>query len=365
MKLTLDGLTIAPAQVWGNVRLVPLLREEPLVDLRLALRDYGEGPGVVQLDPRTIYTGYVPHGLVVSWGAEGEAIPAVDTQLGRSEKRKGGVIALTRMARSDGPRRLRFLPLHLAMEGFLGLHFGGPDFADRFWSRQALRQGMDPRTEQVIHGGDLPGLAEALAVFERHRNQAGLLIFIGDHLASVTLVGHPDDYKALHEALLTDFYGVMFAQHGWAFREVSPFEVQLEGTTFAAIRASLQRARSDWAAFALQMAAGLFPRDIEPVHVRRAGGYELIRFATRFDLSQATRDGEHIGEAIVREGRLAYLKTYRLDRGQIRRGYLLSELARHDWDPAALAASQGHRSVSRIAADLEAAGLGWMTRVPA
>lgn len=365
--LRLDGLIPAPAQVWGRVRLVPLIREQPVDDVRLALRDYSAEQllAITRVDPQTSYLSYVPHGLVMSWSPNGSPVAAVDTRLGAKEVRTPGVIVeLDKMARGLGPNALRLLPLHLAMEGFLAQHFGGPDVAYAFWSRQALRDGLSPRVEFSVRGDGVPGLAEALTVFERHRGQCGVLVFIGDQLASACAVGHPEDYVAIHDALLTDFYGTLFAQWGWAFREVQELPVTLTGRTIPEIRASLQQARSDWAAFAQAMASGLFPREVLSERVRTAGRFELIRFATDFDVKQATRDGEHIGEALVDgDGRIVYLKTYRLDRGQIRRGYLLSELARVEWDAQRLADEQGHGDLQRIVRDLEAAELGWMVHV--
>lgn len=370
MKLTLDGLQVAPAQVWGRVRLVPLVREHPIEDLRMAVREYGrdtQAIAVTRVDPRVEYLAYVPHGLVMSWSPDGEPMAAVDTRLGADEvKRPGAVVFLERMARGLGPNALRLLPLHLAMEGFLTLHFGGPDIANAYWSRRALREGLSPREERVTPGSQVPGLAEALSVFERHRGQCGILVFIGDQLASASIVGHPDDWRALHDTLLTDFYGTLFAQWGWAFREVQEIPVALEGRSVAEIRASLAVARAEWASFAESMAAGLFPREVAAQRVRRAGRFELVRFATDFQVERATRDGEHLGEALVdADGRLVYLKTYRMDRGQIRRGYLLSELARCGWDPQRLADEQGHGQVARIFADLDAAELGWMVHLAA
>lgn len=197
--LRLDGLIPAPAQVWGRVRLVPLLRDTPIDDLRLALRDYSEDQllAITRVDPQTAYLSYVPHGLVMSWSPDGSPCAAVDTRIGAKEVRQPGpIVAIERMARGLGPNALRLLPMHLAMEGFLALHFGGPDVSHAFWSRQALRDGLSPRFERSVRGEDLPGLAEALAVFERHRGQCGLLVFVGDQLASAMAVGHPNDYRA-------------------------------------------------------------------------------------------------------------------------------------------------------------------------
>ena len=49
-KLSLKGLTLAPSQVWGQIRLVPLLREEVREDLRLAQVEFNEYLTVVNQD---------------------------------------------------------------------------------------------------------------------------------------------------------------------------------------------------------------------------------------------------------------------------------------------------------------------------
>lgn len=366
MKLDLAGLTPAPAQVWGNVRLVPLLRPTPITSIRMALRDYSDQQWIAttRVDARSHYAAYVPHGLVIQWTPDGEPLAAVDTRLGAREVRKpGAVVTLDKMARGLGRNALRLLPLHLAMEGYLALHFGGPDTAQQFWSKLVRRHGLSPRTEWITRGNELPGLEEALRLFERHPDQCGVLVFVGDHLASATVVGHPEDYRALHDALITDFYGNLFSQWGWPFRDVSPFEVQLEGRTLAEIRASLAAAREDLGRWTLEMASGLLGRDLQSEVVRKAGDHRLLRFRTGFDRSRVMVDGEHIGEVLVdADGAVVYLKTYRLDRGQVRRGYLLSELARVGWDLERLATEQGHGSIARSIGDLDAAGLGFMVR---
>src|SRR5262245_38722053 len=71
-KLTLEGLSIAPSQSFGAVRLVPLIRRNVREDLRLAKRSYDERAAVVSLeggllDRGPAYISYIPHGLVVSW----------------------------------------------------------------------------------------------------------------------------------------------------------------------------------------------------------------------------------------------------------------------------------------------------------
>lgn len=359
LTLGTGGLTIRPAQVWGNVRLVPLVRDEPIQDLRLALRDYG-GTAFVDLG-RTTYTSYVPHGLVMRW-ADGVAEVPVDTRIGtREARRRGFAFELQRMVRRETRDQLRMLPLHTAMEGFLSLHFGGPDIARRCYSDRFLRHGRDPSIEMSIRGTAIDGLDEALRVFEVHEGQCGVMVFVADTLASVTLVSHPDDYLALHRALIGDFYGNLVYQHGWHQRELQTWRVELEGTDLPSIRDALARARASWAGFATQMASGLLGRTVRAERIRRTGRFQLVRFLTGHE--DAMHDGEHLGEAMITsDGELAYLKSYRLDRGQVRRASMLKRLAAHDWDPQALADHEGHGLVPRIRRDLDDCGLGWILR---
>jgi hypothetical protein len=49
-ELTLRGLEIAPSQVRGAIRIVPLLRPRVRQDLRLLRRTYNENVAVVSLE---------------------------------------------------------------------------------------------------------------------------------------------------------------------------------------------------------------------------------------------------------------------------------------------------------------------------
>src|SRR5262245_33982997 len=135
------GLATCPAQTWGSVRLVPLVRAEPIKDLRLNVKVYGDELSMVSLPDKTLYTAYVPHAFVASWTDDGTPAAAYGTQLGRPSQYMY-VRARRRMARRVDKNRLRFLPLHLALEGFLALHFGGPSMAWEEWSRQAIAHGL-------------------------------------------------------------------------------------------------------------------------------------------------------------------------------------------------------------------------------
>ncbi|WP_233587324.1 hypothetical protein [Corallococcus sp. CA049B] len=48
-RLPLTGLRLAPSQVWGSIRLVPVLRDDIPGDLRITRRSYDEDVSVVSL----------------------------------------------------------------------------------------------------------------------------------------------------------------------------------------------------------------------------------------------------------------------------------------------------------------------------
>ncbi|HEY6726605.1 MAG TPA: hypothetical protein VI197_21370, partial [Polyangiaceae bacterium] len=339
--LGLRGLELAPSQRCGAIRIVPLLRREIRSDLRLFKRSYAEDVMVVSLDgelmaPGIKYLSYVPHGLVVSWSTDGTAAAAFGTQLDSRDGKHFGkgpfsVRVAHRMARREDKNRLRLLPLHLAMEGFLALHFGGPEVAWSEYSRHALSKGLDPRGETAVPGSWIPGLEDALRIFEIHEGQVGVLLFVADALASAFVVPHPDDYGALHRTLLEDFYGTLLVHYG-LHATTAPMAAVIDETRVSSIgdlRRELASMRSEWTSFHERMAAGLVGRDLHSERVYRAGPFQLQRFATALERSAEN----HIGEAIVRDsGELEYLKTFRLSAAQTRRAFLLSQLASQHWN---------------------------------
>lgn len=333
----LTGLRTGPAQTWGAVRLVPLLRDEPITDLRLHARMYDPNDlSVVQVGARTAYTAFIPHAFVATWTDDAAPAAAYGTQLlSADDPRNPACINLSfrrRMARREEKRRLRFLPLHLALEGFLALQFNGPPIAWEEWNRKSVTRGLSPRVEAALTGASVPGLDDALRVFEIHRDQCGMMLYLADALAAAFVVPHPDDYRALHPTLLQDLYGDLIHQYAHMYPEVDAFRTRIDDKdieTVDDLRAALVRSREEWTAFHATMADGLRSAKLTHNRVYRMGRYTLSRFLPAFDL-----DGEnHIGETITdREGRLAYLKTFRLSAAQVRRGHLLAKLAEHDWN---------------------------------
>ena len=167
--LELTGLYPAPPQQFGGVTADspvtsgaaggPASRPAPYKDAfaSVALSGRIDEPGLR-------YSAYVPHGLVLSWSDDGSPVTAFGTQLGNDPARDSpakdrgrdpwAVRLVHKMVKRESDRTLRFLPQHLAMEGFLMLYFGGPEIAWSEYSRQALRDGLDPRYETVVPGRD-------------------------------------------------------------------------------------------------------------------------------------------------------------------------------------------------------------------
>jgi hypothetical protein len=365
--LALTGLVTRPGQAWGGVRLVPLVRDRPIEDLRLDARLYDAEFGIVELDARTAYSSYIPHGFVASWTGDGTPAAAYGTQLLDREARDRAPRRMSlrshrRMARRVDKNRLRFLPLHLALEGYLALHFGGPEIAWEEWSRRAIDNGLSPRVEEAYTGAVVRGLADALRVFEIHPGQCGVLLYAADALAAAFVVPHPDDYRALHSTLVNDLFGELIYHYATFTMPVTDFRARITDTTvrsLADLRAGVRRQQDEWAAFHDQvMAGGLLRDDYTYQHVYALGRYHLSRFLPPFERQREN----HIGELITDEtGRLAYLKTFRLSENQIRRGHLLTRLAAADWnlsDTATALAISKPELVLRI----ESAGFGHLLR---
>ncbi|WP_067469841.1 ARPP-2 domain-containing protein [Actinomadura macra] len=362
-----DGLRTGPSQVWASIRLVPLLRDEPVPDLRLHRRLYEQPISVVEVGDGTVYTAYVPHAFVATW-SDADELPAASygTRLLEKDTRSApprmAVRTTRRMARKAGRDRLRFLPLHLAVEGYLALHFGGPEIAWEEWSRRAVAQGLSPRCEETYLGLEVRGLEDALRIFEIHPGQCGVLVYVADALASVFVTPHPDDYRTLHPTLVEDLFGELIYMYGTLGVPAGDVSAGIDGTgigSLADLRAATARARDEWADFHDEfMAGGLRDPDGSRQVVQYLNGFELERFLPSFGL----RRENHIGEAIVDPaGRLAYMKTFRLSDGQVKRGYLLKQLAQHGWRLADAAASLGI-SEGNLALRLERSGFAYLLR---
>lgn len=326
----INDLNLGPSQTCGAFRLVPLLRDKVRTDLRLGLL---KESGVAVIEPKAVYTSYIPHALVVEWNDGAAPLAAVGTQL-KDVKRKSAVPngVFHRMAKRQDGRRLRFLPLHLAMDGLLALHFGGPTVQWGYFSRQAMSKGLSPREEWSVAGWAVEGFEEALRVFEIHEGQVGVLVFVADALATAFVTPHPDDYRALHDSLLQDFFGELIGLYALMYPDLPPcdFPARPEAVrSLADLRAAVGVMRDDWADFGRAAAVGVMDVPVTAEKVYDAGPFRLERFIGSLDPA----DENHIGERILApDGTVQYLKTYRLSAAQTRRAYLLKRLADHDWN---------------------------------
>jgi hypothetical protein len=359
--IDLTGLYTRPAQTWGALRLVPLVRPKPIRDLRLSPLVYGDDePSVVTLPDKTLYIAYIPHAFVASWTGDGTPAAAYGTQF---EQRPAQAVPIRfrRMARRIDTNRLRFLPLHLALEGYLALHFGGPAIAWEEWTRYAVTRGLSPRAEAAYRGELIPDLEEALRVFEIHPGQCGLLLYAGDTLAAAFVVPHPEDYRILHPTLIHDLYGELVYQYARLY-PARDWPLTIDETRLVSLthlRNEVARLEREWAEFHdTVMAADLLRSPHHEQVVHRMGRYTLRRFLPSFERHREN----HIGELITDEsGHLAYLKTFRLSESQTRRGHLLTTLAHHDWHLPATATALGI-SVEELGRRLERAGFGYLLR---
>jgi hypothetical protein len=332
-NIALHNLEIAPSQTWGAIRLVPLLRKDFREDLRLAKRSYNSRV-VVSVDKSTLYHSYVPHGLVLNWSDDGEPVASLGGQLSDKSHQFGGVKVMRRMAqrenRGEDKNSLRFLPLEMAMEGFMGMFFKGPTIAWQEYSRGSRSTGLSPRTEYSITGKSISDLSEALRVFEIHENQVGVLLFVGEMLATAFVLPHPEDYRDLHETLLTDAYGETFYYYG-LYGQTQELRCTIEDQNIqnlADLRSALTKMRQEWSDVQSMMSEDLLQRPIQSQQIYQAGAFSLQRFITDLDRTRTN----YIGESIVDDhGDLQYLKIYGLSAVQTRRAYLLQTLNQHDW----------------------------------
>lgn len=361
--ISLQGLEIAPSQVWGAVRIVPLLRHRVRGDLRLFRRSYDEDLTFVSVEKNAGYISYIPHALIVNWTDDGSPVAAFGAQMIQDRKRYNlgcvSVGLIHRMRKREAKNQLRFLPLHLAMEGFMSMFFSGPDIAWSDYSKYALSHGLGFRYETAVSGKYISGLEEALRVFEIHNRQVGVLVFVAEALASAFVVPTPEDYRLLHTSLLEDFYGDLLYQYGLLYNTTFPMDLFVDHSeinNLNDLRLAIQKMRFEWSSFQGFMAAGLLQRPLQSQISYTAGQFTLQKFITDLELKAEN----HIGEAILREnGELEYLKTYRLTTAQTKRVYILSKLAKYNWNIDATARALNN-SREEFVGHLERIGFGYL-----
>lgn len=365
-QISLKGLEIAPSQVWGAVRLVPLLRKQPRKDLRLFKQNYDSDLTIVSVEKDISYISYIPHGLVLTWEDGNKPFASMGGQLISQGRQANSGISkiqlLHRMVKREEKNALRMLPLHLAMEGFLAMFFNAPTIAWQDYSKRALSQGLSPRVEYSISGKAIAKLEDALRLFEIHEHQVGVLLFVSEVLASAFIVPTPQDYRALHTSLLEDFYGETFYYHGLygtASHLISEIP-EAKINTLEDLKQALQQIKNDWADFQGFMAKDLLNRSVEAKRVYQAGSFSLQRFISDLSLT----GNNYIGETIIDDrGHLQYLKIYGLSKQQSKRAYLLQQLSDRHWHLESVAATRG-QTLEQLVKHIEKLGFGYLINNP-
>lgn len=255
---------------------------------------------------------------------------------------------------------LRFLPLHLALEGLLALHFGPPSIKWPELSREFHRLGLGHRWERGVLGRHLSGFEESLRTFELHRGQVGMLVFVADELASAFVVPSATDYAQLHHSLLDDLYGELVCHYAALYPDTPPLDIPLElqqVKSFADIRAGLAKLRHNWAEYTQNvMLNDLLGQPLITEKVYQPHQLALERFIGSLEEGKIN----HIGERLTRaNGELMYLKTFQLSVAQTCRAALLHQLASYDWH-LENAAKEMQLSVPQLVKRLEKAGFGYL-----
>jgi hypothetical protein len=257
---------------------------------------------------------------------------------------------------------VHFVPHQTALEAFLPLTFRVPSIAWSEWSTRAFRRGLPRQEDPQYLGYDVEGLADALRVFEIHPGQCGVLVYVADALASAVVTPHPDDYRALHPSLVEDGFGELIWRYAHLHGESPDFVPHLDESaidTIADLRMAITVAQREWSEFHQEvMAAGLLDAEYVFTEDYRMEQYTLRRFRPHF----VPGSEAHVGEAITdADGRLAFLRTFRLSATQSRRGRLLRTLSDHDWNLEAAAAGMD-LVVPALVARIDAAGYGGLFR---
>ncbi len=348
--LELTGLSVAPAQQRGAFRLVPVIRDRECHDVRLARSELNPDIQVVDVPGNAAYTAFVPHGMRLSWG------DAVGAQV-LDKKRPRQQVSKLRQRQGD---TLHFLPQHVALEGFLGLHFGPPSIGWAELSEPYRRWGVMCRMEFFDRGRDIPGYADALRTFEIHRGQVGILVYASDALMAAFIMPSAEDYRLIHRSLLDELYGELMEQYAlygstiWLV-EAEPYFAQAH--TLSSLRDALGSLRQAWEQATVEQLWGDWrDRRLRTQLVYRPKDMRLERFVTDLTLNAAN----HIGERLVRQdGELLYLNTLRLSASQTRRAHILATLADHQWQLAA-AAEALRTDIPGVIGRLEAQGFGYL-----
>ena len=286
-NLTLRGLELAPSQVCGAIRLVPVLRQNVRSDLRLAQQRYNEnwrwlrstagtGSRIRRHTTRMCHTAWCCRGRLrpayfrlrhtnsiscPAWqtGELGEVQHPPDAPHGKTGTRQQSTPVsapppcygrlLVAVLRRAGYRVERILPPRARARAVAPLGK---------LVRRAIHcrtRGSPARVRDTRGASGRSGLCRGSACF-------------------AYVVPCPEDYRALHAGLLEDFYGELLYQYALLYDTTYPVKVTLDAKSIAnltQLRAALTQVRSEWAAYHCLMAGNLLGRDVQSSRVYQLG----------------------------------------------------------------------------------------------
>jgi len=356
-RLTFEGLETRPGQVWGQVRLVPLVREAPVQGLRM------HPGGLEDLGLPADGCWYTPHGLTAEWTGDGSGVPEFGTAMRMAASTvRGSRRPKAKPRFGDRRTRVRFVPRRGALETYLPLAFKAPVVAWPEWSSRAFRHSLLPQPDRTYSGALVDGLADALRVFEIHPGQCGVLVYVADALSGVLVTPHPDDYRRLHPTLVEDSYGELIWRYSMLYDAAPEFEARIDASrvdSLADLRTQARAVRREWAEFHDgTLAAGLLDPEYHFTETYAMADFRLVRYRPTF----ASVGEAHVGEAILdARGRPAFLQSFRLSETHVRRARLLEALSANEWRLDETAEALG-LSTPALVALLHNSDLDWMLR---
>jgi len=335
-RLDLKGIEFGPSQVWENIRLVPLIRNEITSNLKMSKVEYDEAYSEVWTNDQKSYQSYIPFGLIASWG-DSEAHLSTDSLVKKKQK-KSAFDHHFRLVGKIDKNKVRILPFHLAMEAFLSTAFKRPEVRKKEFTNEFNRFGLQYRAELSWKSEWLNYVNQSLSIFEILENQCGVLIFISDSLASAFLLPNPEDYRYLHYTLLMDCYSDLMWHYSNVDYDVQKLKFSMNKEAIkdiSSLRNAFNKANDELDKLNRVLASGLFERDLLTQEIYKLGKNRLCRFRTNFFEGKSE---DHIGEMIMdSKGGVQYIKSYRLGIDQLKRGKLLQRLEENDWDISAAA----------------------------
>lgn len=352
-RFDLSGYRFEPAQTWGSVWLVPIVRESPVTDdLRLRAVD-NQDDQVQSTYSRAEFQSYMPRAMVMDWAPDGGVLATAETQI-----EKKGHVTRGKLWRRRKRTQFCFLPQSLAIEGFLVQHFKGPNIAWLDYQREVRRGNLGYRGETTVPGWFLKGVEEAVRLFEFAPHQVGSALFLDGKLINCFLCPRPKDYAKLHESLLRDCYPSYLVHYGYLREGRASFSLDAERVTDPeSLAVEFQRALSRTREEEALRLDGLLGRSLDSEKLHKAGPFTVERFIAELDLE----GDNYCGEAITRkDGGVEYLKLYHLSRAETRRLFLLQSLSQNDWSFERTAPLVDARTAEGVALKLIACDLGYL-----